>query len=250
MKKIIPLIMIVCLIFLMAGCKEQTYDDIEYNGTNLTTEQFLVIYQEAYNKTRDINNMDLNIKYQYDNRIQGDYKENVDNVKISNYQGRPIAVINNSVGENIYYLDKLMVNDVVSEEIVNTESICNNQKQFLIPSLDSSIILESILTKEFEGTTYYKLKYDIEYVNNQTPITDNLITNSNDPYPDYIYSYYQEFGINSQGYIVMMRTTYELQQYENRNVYYWSQQTTDLLDYSNNMAILEDMTKLNPIINS
>ena len=143
-----------------------------------------------------------------------------------------------------------MTNDVVSSQSTNTESLCNTQKQFLIPSLDSSMIVDNIYTKEFEETTYYKLNFNIEYVNNQTTITDKLITNSNEAYPDYIYSYCQEFGINSQGYIVMMRITYELQQYENRSVYYWSQQTTDLLDYSGNMTILDDMTKLNAIINS
>ena len=250
MKKVIPLIMIICLVFLFAGCKEQHYDDIEYNSSNLTTEQFLALYQDAYNKTRDITNLNFDIKYQHENRNQGDYKEYINNVKISNYQGRPIAVINDSNGETIYYLNKSMTNDVVSSQPTNTESLCNTQKQFLIPSLDSSMIVDNIYTKEFERTTYYKLNFNIEYVNNQTTITDKLITNSNEAYPDYIYSYCQEFGIDSQGYIVMMRITYELQQYENRSVYYWSQQTTDLLDYSGNMTILDDMTKLNAIINS
>ena len=250
MKKIIPALLIICVLFLFAGCNESSYDDVPYEKSNMKTEEFLIIYQDAYNKTRDINNFNLNITYESNVRTENNYQKNLDNIKISTYQGKPILVINNSNEEIIYYLDKKMYNDVVDSKAFNTTEVCNNYKTNNMPTLDSSIIVNSIQTKKFEDVTFYKLNYDIDYINNQKNITDVLIKNSEDAYPDFIYSYSQEFGINSSGYIVMARTTYELQQRENRNVYFWAQQTTDLIDYSNNMQILDDMTKLNKIINT
>lgn len=247
MKKLfsIALVMLVGLIF--TACGETTFDQIPYGEANISLQNLVLLYDDSKNRTDILTNMHLE---SFSNTYESG-KEQIStfsDVKIGRYLQNPLVSITQDKTNTIYYLNKQMLNNSIVTPMTQTiDELITQIKEDYMKSLSVTSTVDGIYKKTFQDVTYYKVVYNSTYINSQEDITDIIIKNKGDSYPDYIISYSLEFGLNKNSFLVMTKISYTLQNHNRQNYYTFVQQT-NLVDYSSNMTVVSDPSILNPMI--
>lgn len=247
MKKFLSLILIIMASFLLVSCGTKTFDDIEYTSSEKTGEEMITLYNNARTNSLNFSNYQLSV-------TKSDSIETTHTtIKIGTYASFPIISISGKDSSTIYYKEKKMVDQGTPEALPvgqNMTTLVNTYKAELLYYLSATTEIDSVYEKSFDGVTYYKVILNTQYVNNYTPIKNECLTTAQQEanYPDYIYSYSFEFGIEkSSENLVMFRKSYVLQNH-NRVNYYKNTKTVILQDNSANLTIISDPTILNPML--
>ncbi len=247
MKKLfsIALVMLVGLIF--TACGETTFDQIPYGEANISLQNLVLLYDDSKNRTDILTNMHLE---SFSNTYESG-KEQIStfsDVKIGRYLQNPLVSITQDKTNTIYYLNKQMLNNSIVTPMTQTiDELITQIKEDYMKSLSVTSTVDGIYKKTFQDVTYYKVVYNSTYINSQEDITDRIIKNKGEAYPDYIISYSLEFGLNKNSFLVMTKISYTLQNHNRQNYYTFIQQT-NLVDYSSNMTVVSDPSILNPMI--
>lgn len=247
MKKFLSVVLIVMASFLLMSCGTKTFDDIKYDDSEKTGEEMITLYNNARTNSLNFSSYELSITEA--NTIE----TTTSTIKIGTYASFPIISVAEADSTTIYYKDKKMVDQGTPEALPvgqNMNTLVTSFKAELLYYMSATTQIDTVYEKTFEGVTYYRIVLNTQYVNNYAPIKNECLTAEQQEadYPDYIYSYSFEFGVeNASENLVMFRKSYVLQNHNRKN-YYRSTKTVILEDNSANLTIVSDPTILNPML--
>ncbi len=181
-----------CLAFL-SGCGEKSFDDIDYQSSDITIAQLIASYNQASSLNSNLNAMHISqesiVNYLglaedgsvavINNSVNTDYKYKTDSLRMTLLSS---TTINDSTIKTLYRNNKYAsyTGDApsvgsITPDTSTTESRVQQVSAML--NLDmQGLNATSIMTKTFKNTTYYKAVFDLSSVNSNIALKQQLVS--------------------------------------------------------------------------